>query len=247
MLNIVVPMAGRGSRFADAGYKDPKPLIPVHGKPMIQVVVENLTPSVDHRFIFICQNGHIRDYGLENRLKGLAENVEIIGIDHVTEGQASTVLLAEALIDNDDPVMTVNSDQYIDADIDDYLGFMERGGYDGLIMTMKADDPKWSFVREEDGKVVETAEKRVISDNAAVGIFNFRKGRDLVRASRKMIEDNVRINGEFYICPVYNYMISDKLKIGHYSIGREYDGMYGLGIPSDLDFFLKHPISDEVR
>nr|WP_210287952.1 glycosyltransferase family 2 protein [Martelella radicis] len=240
-------MAGRGSRFADAGYTDPKPLIPVHGKPMIQVVVENLTPSVPHRFIFICQNGHIRDYGLEDRLKGMAENVEIIGIDHVTEGQASTVLLAKALIDNDEPVMTVNSDQYIDADIDAYLGFMEKGGYDGLIMTMKADDPKWSFVREEDGEVVETAEKKVISDNAAVGIFNFRKGRDLVRASEEMIKDNVRINGEFYVCPVYNYLIRDGLKIGHYSIGKEYDGMYGLGIPGDLDFFLEHPVSERVK
>ncbi|TNB49938.1 glycosyl transferase family 2 [Martelella lutilitoris] len=240
-------MAGRGSRFADAGYTDPKPLIPVHGKPMIQVVVENLTPSVPHRFIFICQNGHIRDYGLEEKLKGLAEHVEIIGIDRVTEGQASTVLLAEALIDNDEPVMTVNSDQYIDADIDAYLGLMEDGGYDGLIMTMKADDPKWSFVREQEGRVVETAEKKVISDNAAVGIFNFRKGRDLVRASKKMINDNVRINGEFYVCPVYNYLIRDGLKIGHYSIGKEYDGMYGLGIPGDLDFFLKHPVSERVK
>ncbi len=247
MLNIVVPMAGRGSRFADAGYTDPKPLIPVHGKPMIQVVVENLTPSVPHRFIFICQNGHIADYGLEEKLKGLAEHVEIIGIDRVTEGQASTVLLAEALIDNDEPVMTVNSDQYIDADIDAYLGFMDDGRYDGLIMTMKADDPKWSFVREEEGRIVETAEKKVISDNAAVGIFNFRKGRDLVRASKKMIHDNVRINGEFYVCPVYNYLIRDGQKIGHYSIGKEYDGMYGLGIPGDLDFFLKHPVSERVK
>ena len=84
MLNIVIPMAGRGSRFSEAGYTDPKPLIPVHGKPMIQVVIENLTPAVDHRFIFICQSGHIRDYGLEEKLTALAKNVEIIGIDHIT-------------------------------------------------------------------------------------------------------------------------------------------------------------------
>ncbi|AJY45241.1 glycosyltransferase family 2 protein [Martelella endophytica] len=247
MLNIVVPMAGRGSRFADAGYTDPKPLIDVHGKPMIQVVVENLTPEVPHRFIFICQNAHIRDYGLKEKLSALASDVEIIGIDHVTEGQASTVLLAEGLIDNDDPVMTANSDQYIDADINDYLAFMERGGYDGLIMTMKADDPKWSFVREEDGRIVETAEKRVISNDAAVGLFNFRKGSDLVRAAKQMIADDIRVNGEFYICPVYNQLIAEGRRIGHYSIGREYDGMYGLGIPYDLEFFLKHPVSERVR
>ena len=247
MLNIVIPMAGRGSRFADAGYADPKPLIPVHGKPMIQVVVENLAPASPHRFIFICQNAHIREYGLEAKLNVLAENVEIIGIDHMTEGQASTVLLAERLIDNDGPVMTANSDQFIDADIDDYLAFMDEGDFDGLIMTMKADDPKWSFAREENGRIVETAEKRVISDNAAVGIFNFRRGRDLVSAIKTMIADDVRVNGEFYICPVYNELIAKGQKIGHYSIGAEYDGMYGLGIPYDLDFFLKHPISERVK
>ena len=247
MLNIVIPMAGRGSRFADAGYSDPKPLIPVHGKPMIQVVVENLTPAVDHRFIFICQSAHIRDYGLEEKLKALAGNVEIIGIDHITEGQASTVMLAEHLIDNDDPVMTANSDQYIDIDINDYLRFMDDGGYDGMIMTMKADDPKWSFVREENGRVVETAEKRVISNDATVGVYNFRTGRDLVSATKAMIDDDERVNGEFYICPAYNYLIRDGRRIGHYSIGNEADGMYGLGIPSDLDLFLAHPVSEKVR
>lgn len=247
MLNIVIPMAGRGSRFSDAGYTDPKPLIPVHGKPMIQVVVENLMPAVDHRFIFICQSSHIRDYGLEEKLTALADNVEIIGIDHITEGQASTVLLAEHLIDNDDPVMTANSDQYIDIDINDYLRFMDDGGYDGLVMTMKADDPKWSFVREENGLVVETAEKRVISSDATVGVYNFRRGRDLVAATRAMIRDNARVNGEFYICPAYNYMIRDGLRIGHYSIGSEAGGMYGLGIPADLDLFLAHPVSEKVR
>ncbi|TCT44637.1 glycosyltransferase family 2 protein [Martelella mediterranea] len=247
MLNIVVPMAGRGSRFANAGYKDPKPLIRVHGKPMIEVVVDNLRPQTPHRFIFICQNQHIADYGLEPKLRALAENVEIVGIDGITEGQACSVLEAEHFIDNDEPVMTANSDQYIDFDINDYLDFMEKGGFDGLVMTMKADDPKWSFVREENGKVVETAEKRVISNDAAVGIFNFRRGRDLVRASKAMIADDLRVNGEFYICPVYNYLIRDGLKVGHYGIGEEYNGMYGLGIPSDLDFFLSHPVSEKVR
>ena len=145
MLNIVIPMAGRGSRFADAGYTDPKPLIPVHGKPMIKVVVENLKPTVEHRFIFLCQNQHIKDYGLEEKLHSYADNVEIVGIDGVTEGQVCTVLKAREFIDNDEPLMTANSDQYIDFDINDYLSHMGSQGLDGLIMTMKADDPKWSY------------------------------------------------------------------------------------------------------
>lgn len=248
MLNIVIPMAGRGSRFAEAGYKDPKPLIPVYGKPMIQVVVENLTPKCEHRFIFICQNQHINDYNLTTKLKSYAKNVEIIGIDGITEGQVCTVLKAKDLINNDDPLMTANSDQFIDFDINDYLNVMNKNNLDGLIMTMKADDPKWSYAKtNEDGFVTETAEKKVISEDATVGIFNFKQGKDLVNSAEQMIKDDIRVNGEFYTCPCYNYLIKKGQKIGIYGIGEEYNGMYGLGIPKDLDFFLNHPVSEKVK
>lgn len=248
MLNIVIPMAGRGSRFAEAGYKDPKPLIPVHGKPMIQVVVENLTPKCDHRFIFVCQNQHIRDYGLRDKLHSFAKNVEIVGINGITEGQVCTVLKAKELINNDDPMMTANSDQYIDFDINDYLEEMKHRNLDGMIMTMKANDPKWSYAKtNKEGLVIETAEKKVISEDATVGIFNFKKGKDLVRAAEQMIKDNIRVNNEFYTCPCYNYLIKEGQKIGIYGIGEEYNGMYGLGIPKDLEFFLKHPVSEKVK
>lgn len=248
MLNIVIPMAGRGSRFAEAGYKDPKPLISVHGKPMIQVVVENLTPKCEHRFIFICQNQHNKDYGLTEKLKSYAQNVEIVGIDGITAGQVCTVLKAKEFIDNNEPLMTANSDQFIDFNIDDYLNVMGERHLDGLIMTMKANDPKWSYARtDSNGFVTETAEKKVISEDATVGIFNFRRGKDLVRAAEQMISDDIRVNNEFYTCPCYNYLIKEGQKIGIYGIGEEYNGMYGLGIPKDLDFFLKHPISEKVK
>ncbi|MDR2428978.1 MAG: glycosyltransferase family 2 protein [Candidatus Margulisbacteria bacterium] len=247
MLNIVIPLAGRGSRFATAGYAEPKPLIPVHGIPMIKVVIDNLTPALPHRFIFICQNQHIQAYGLTAKLRASAPNAEIIGIDGVTEGQVCTVLKARQFIDNDEPLLTANSDQYIDFDINAYLQDMESRRLDGLIMTMKADDPKWSYARTDaSGYVVETAEKKVISDDATVGIYNFRRGRDLVRAAEQMIRENVRVNNEFYTCPCYNYLIKEGQKIGVFSIGREYAGMYGLGTPQDLEFFLEHPLSRKI-
>ena len=247
MLNIVIPMAGRGSRFSEAGYKNPKPLIDVQGKPMIQVVVENLTPLRDHRFIFICQKCHVAQYGLTEKLHAYAGNVEIIEVDGITEGQVCTVLKAKELIDNDDPLMTANSDQYIDCDINEYLSTMDEGWLDGMIMTMKANDKKWSYARTDGhGLVVETAEKKVISDQARVGIFNFRRGRDLVRAAEQMIRDDVRVNGEFYTCPCYNYLIREGKKVGIYNIGEEYHGMYGLGTPQDLEFFLNDPISRKL-
>lgn len=248
-LNIVIPMAGKGSRFAvDPKYTDPKPMIPVHGKPMIQVVVENLTPDRPHRFIFICQNEHIERYKLEPFLKSLANDVVVIGIDGITEGMVCTVLKAKDLINNDEPLMTANSDQFIDFDINEYLDEMDNNDADGLIMTMKANDPKWSFAKvDQDGVVLETAEKKVISEDATVGIYNFAKGSDLVSAAEEMIEDDVRVGGEFYVCPCYNYMIKNDKKVVIYGIGEEFNGMYGLGIPSDLEKFLEHPISQKLK
>jgi NDP-sugar pyrophosphorylase family protein len=247
MLNIVIPMAGRGSRFAEAGYAEPKPFIPVHTVPMIKVVIDNLTPAIPHRFIFICQNQHIQEYNLKAKLKSYAKNAEIIGIDGVTAGQVCTVLKAKHLIDNDEPLMTANADQYIDFDINAYLADLETRKLDGLIMTMQADDPKWSYVRTDaQGYAVETAEKKVISSDATVGIYNFRRGRDLVRAAEQMIRDNIRVNNEFYTCPCYNYLIKEGQKVGVFSIGREHAGMYGLGTPQDLEFFLKHPVSQKI-
>jgi NDP-sugar pyrophosphorylase family protein len=248
MLNIVIPMAGLGSRFSGAGFDVPKPLIPIHGKPMIQVVVENLTPNCKHRFVFICQNDHIRKYDIASKLRLYAKNTEVIGIDGVTEGQVCTVLEAKEFIDSDEALMTANADQYIDCDINDYLAAMTEKNLDGLIMTMKSSHPKWSYAKTSDeGFVTETAEKRAISKDATVGIYNFARGKDLVRAAGKMIADNVRVNGEFYTCPCYNYLIREGRKIGIYGIGEEYNGMYGLGIPSDLDFFLRHPVSERMR
>lgn len=247
-VNIVIPMAGAGSRFANAGYKEPKPLIPIFNKTMIEVVVSNLTPKKEHRFIFVCQNEHIKEYGLKDKLSKLDKDVEIIGIDEITEWQLCTVLKASDFINNEEALMTANSDQYIDFDINDYLEYMESKEYDGLIMTMTSKDEKWSYAKTDDnGIVIETAEKKVISNEATVGIYNFKAGKDLVKAADKMIQDNIRVNGEFYICPVYNYLIKEGYKTGIYNIGEEYNGMYGLGIPKDLEFFLKHPISERVK
>lgn len=243
MLNIVIPMAGLGSRFANAGYALPKPLIDVDGDPMIKVVIDNLTPSCEHRFIFVCQNKHIKTYDLINKFNAFTKNPIIIGIDGLTEGQICTVLKAKEYIDNDEPLMTANSDQWIDFDINKYFEYMIEKKLDGLIMTMKSDDPKWSYAKSDaDGYVIETAEKKVISDDATVGIFNFAHGKDLVKAAEQMISENVRVNNEFYTCPCYNYMIKENKKIGTYSIGKEYNGMYGLGIPSDLEWFLNNPV-----
>ncbi|MCI6227338.1 MAG: glycosyltransferase family 2 protein [Clostridiales bacterium] len=234
MLNIVIPMAGRGSRFAQAGYKNPKPLIDIYGHPMIEYVVKNITPSCEHRFIFICQQEHLEKFALRDALKAMAPTCEIVTVDHITEGAACTVLLAEQYIDNDDPMMIANSDQFVDTDINTYLAAM--GSMDGLIMTMPADDPKWSFIKyDENGFVTMVREKEVISNEATVGIYNYKHGADFVKYAHQMIEKNIRVNNEFYVAPVYNEMVEAGLKIGYHNVGSN---MYGIGIPEDLNYFM---------
>lgn len=247
MLNIVIPMAGAGSRFAKEGYKDPKPLIPVNGVPMIKVVINNLKPNRPHRFIFICQQAHVEAYGLTEKLGQWAPGCKIIGLNGLTEGAACTVLEARKFIDNDDALMIANSDQYCDVDINDYLQRLDTDGLDGLIMTMKANDPKWSFVGlDERGLVTRVVEKEVISDEATVGIYNFRKGADFVKAADDMIAANLRVNNEFYVAPAYNQLIEMGQSVGIYNIGEEAKGMYGLGIPADLNLFLSLPVHQKA-
>jgi NDP-sugar pyrophosphorylase family protein len=244
MINIVVPFAGMGSRFAKAGYKDPKPLILVHGVPMLKVVIDNLRPRRPHKFIFICLREHAKAYGLADKLQDWAPGSALIEIDSVTEGTACTVLKAKDLINNDVPLMIANSDQYVEVDVEDYLDSSLCEGLSGLIMTMEADDPKWSFAAtDKDGLVQKVAEKEVISHEATVGIYNFTHGRDFVAAAEDMIARGERVNGEFYVAPVYNRLIAQSHKIRIYNIGSVGRGMHGLGTPADLDAFLALPLS----
>jgi dTDP-glucose pyrophosphorylase len=245
MLNIVVPMAGRGSRFANAGYTDPKPLIPIHGVPMIHVVIENLRPTRPHRFIFICQREHYHAYRLEAALAAWAPGSGIVLLDGVTEGAACTVLTARHLIGAADPLMIANSDQYVDIAIDDYLADMDDRRLDGSIMTMKATDPKWSFAATDaDAMVTRVVEKEAISSDATVGIYNFARASDFLTAADAMIAADERVNGEFYVAPVYNRLVAhQEFRVGIYDVGSEADGMYGLGIPADLQLFSALPLS----
>lgn len=247
MINIVIPMAGRGSRFSEVGFELPKPLIPVHEIPMVRLVIENIKPICPHRFIFICQEEHRLRYDLADKLQDWAPGCKIIFINKVTAGAACTVLLAEEYIDNDSELMIANSDQWIDLDINEYLSIQHRDSLDGLIMTMGASDPKWSYVGFNDcGDVSCVVEKEVISNEATVGIYNFRKGSQFCAAAKRMINQKKTVNGEYYVAPVYNELIENSLKIGTHNIGSVGSGMYGLGTPADLEKFLGYEVSKKA-
>jgi len=228
-------MAGNGSRFQQAGYKLPKPLIDVNGKPMIQTVVENL--NMEAHFIFVVQKNHRDQHSLDILLKTIASNCSIVEADGLTEGAACTALLAKDLINNEDPLFFANSDQNVDWDPINFMYKMQESEADGGIVTFKDSHPKWSFAKvdESTGLVIEVAEKNPISDNATVGYYFWKKGSDFVKYAELMIQKNIRVNNEFYVCPVFNEAIRDSKNI----IVFEAKTMWGLGTPEDLENFLK--------
>ena len=234
-LNILIPMAGAGSRFEQAGYTFPKPLIEVKGKPMIQVVVENL--NIDANYIFIVQKSHRSKYCLDTLLNMITPGCSIIEVDSLTQGAACTALLAKSLIDNEHPLLIANSDQYIEWNSGEFMYKMHEQQIDAGIITFESTHPKWSFAKiNEDGYVTEVAEKNPISNIASVGIYYWAHGKDFVKYSEQMIERNIRVNNEFYVCPVFNEAIADNKKIKTFNVTK----MWGIGTPEDLNLFLQH-------
>lgn len=233
-LNILIPMAGAGSRFAAAGYTFPKPLIEVGGKPMIEVVVGNL--NIDAHYIFIVQKSHYEKYNLKYVLNMIAPDCDIVQVDGLTEGAACTTLLAEHLINNEKQLLIANSDQWIDWDSSDFMYTMQNGNTDGGILTFNSTHPKWSYAKVDSyGKITEVQEKKPISEYATVGVYYWKKGSDYVKYATQMIDKNIRVNNEFYTCPVYNEAISDGKIIRNYKVAK----MMGIGTPEDLNIFLK--------
>ena len=233
-LNVLVPMAGAGSRFAQQGYTFPKPLIEVNGKPMIQVVVENL--NIEAHYIFIVQQEHYEKYNLKYLLNLIAPGCDIVQVNGVTEGAACSTLLAKEYINNDSPLVMANSDQYVEWNSNECMYAFTADEIDGGILTFEATHPKWSYARVGgDGFVSEVAEKKVISNEATVGVYYWKKGSDYVKYAEQMIEKNIRVNNEFYVCPVFNEAISDNKKIKV----KRVENMWGIGTPEDLETFLK--------
>ncbi len=234
-MNVLIPMAGEGSRFAKQGYTFPKPLVEVNGKPMIQVVVENL--NIEANYIFIVRSEHYKKYNLQYLLNLIAPDCKIILVDSLTEGAACTTLLAKELINKDEPLLMANSDQFVEWNSNECLYAFSADGIDAGIITFNATHPKWSYAKlGEDGFVSEVAEKKVISDIATVGIYYWSKGSDYVKYAEQMIEKDIRVNNEFYVCPVFNEAIADGKKVRIKNI----DKMWGIGTPEDLDYFLKN-------
>jgi HAD superfamily hydrolase (TIGR01509 family) len=235
-LNVLIPMAGAGSRFEQAGYTFPKPLIDVRNKPMIQVVVDNL--NIDANYIYVVQKSHRIKYNLDTLLNLITPGCKIVEVEGITEGAACTALLAKEYINNDAPLFFANSDQFVEWDSNEFMYKMNETNADGGIITFKATHPKWSFAKVNPltGLVEEVAEKNPISDDATVGYYYWKHGSDFVKYAEQMIEKDIRVNNEFYVCPVFNQAIEDAKEIRTFNVSK----MWGLGTPEDLNYYLEN-------
>ena len=235
-MKIVIPIAGRGSRFREVGYVEPKPLIKVLQRPMIQWALDCVDYLADD-LIFICLEEQIDHDHLDERLKSLfSDAISIVTTDGITEGAACTVLLARDLIDTDEECIVYNSDQYFKSPLTEAIQ-SRLDDVAGIIPVFKATSSKWSYAKlGPDGYVAEVAEKVPISTHATVGLYCFAHGADFVWAADQMISKDVRRNNEFYVCPVYNELIQrgDKIQI------VESEFMWGLGTPEDVEHFERY-------
>jgi dTDP-glucose pyrophosphorylase len=241
-MNIVIPMAGRGSRFSEANFQMPKPLIEIQGKPMIEWAVKSL--NLDGRYIFIVQKSHLKDFGLEMYLRKIVPDCKIVPIDYTTEGQACSVLLAEPWINTNESLVSANCDQVMEWNSSEFLlecASNVRGTkvlyVDGVIPTFEDPtlSPKWSYAKtDKHGIITDVAEKNPISTHATTGVYHWNYGEDFVKYAKQMIAQDLRINNEFYSCPVYKEAIQDGLKF------RIFDSkVHTTGTPEELNAFLK--------
>ena len=230
-MQVIIGMAGAGSRFSKAGYTVPKPLCRVGNTTMIQKAVNSL--NIKGRYIFVVQQQHLVDYPwLTDHLKSLADDVNIVTLEGVTEGAACSLLYAKDLIDNDRPLVSINSDQVLHWDSVKFLQACEAEPDVSWVMTYPHDNIKHSFVKvNEQGYIVEAAEKVAISDVASVGLYHWSKGSLFVEGAETMIANNERHNGEFYLAPIYNYTaLNNRVKPYHV----EAKNFTPVGTPEDL-------------
>jgi dTDP-glucose pyrophosphorylase len=238
-MQILIPMSGRGSRFTIEGYEKPKPLIEFFGKPMIEHVLENL--GTEHTFTLCVLRSHYdSDPDLFARLGKTVAQLNLVFVDKLTQGAAETCLLARKFIKANEPLMIANCDQLQESwDPISFETWFIESELNGCIFTFFKNDPAYSYVEiDTNNLVTRTVEKQVISEHATTGIYVWSKGKDFVWAAEKMIADNVRVNSEFYVCPVFNWNIARGARIGIYNKIVHWP----IGVPNDLKIFIEaHP------
>lgn len=235
MTNIIIPMAGLGTRFSDAGFDKPKPLIEIDGKTLIQHSVETL--GISGQYIFITREYENKDYN-----KQITEILNDISPGHIEirvsgkqHGTSYSALFAKDYIDNDDELVLTNCDQRLEWDPEDFLRFSRSHGLDGSILTHESSSHKHSYAVVSNGFVTHLAEKNPISNNALVGLHYWKHGKDFVRSAEDLVKSCKADGREAYVSLTYNNLIAEGKKIVAYQIPS--NGYIPLGTPRDLEIY----------
>lgn len=236
---LVVPMAGRGQRFKDAGFTTPKPFIDVRGEWIVEWALKGFDLSKFSKIIFLILKEHDEEFGAAKKLKQkYGKKCECVLVEEITAGPAATILLAKEHINTDEDMIAKDSDGYLISNIHDAIEKNRDTGIHGIISTIELPGDRWSFARtDKRGAVVEVAEKKRISNNAITGLYYFRHGHDFVHYAEKIVREDKRVaNGELYISTMYQEMANDGKKL----IIDKARGLWDLGVPASLEHFLKN-------
>ena len=235
--NILVPMAGLGSRFIKEGFKVPKQLINIKDKHLIDISLDCLDYK-DCNLIFVVRDETVYNFHIDELLKKkFGDDIKIVVLDKLTDGSVCSCLYAEEYIDNDAPLVIHTLDIEFRPVYDPHS--MNDLDADGLLLTFKSNSSNYSYADvDEDGYVKRTAEKKAISSNACVGIYGFKKGSDFCKYAREMIAKDIRTKNEFYIAPLYNLLVDDGKKI----VTSTVDKMHVFGTPDEFHFYKENVI-----
>lgn len=220
-MNIVILMAGAGKDFEAQGHSYPKYLLEIQNKPIIQRVIDSLK-NLGNNIICIIRKEDQEKYFLGDMMKILCPEVKIIMVENVTKGAVCTALFAIEDINNDEELLVINGDQLIKSNIYSAIADFRNRDLDGGILTFKSVHPRWSFVAlDKNDFVIETSEKRPISNNATAGCYYYKKGNEFIKSCFSVIEKDANTNGTYYISSTYNELILDQKKVGIYEIPRK--------------------------
>lgn len=234
--NLLLPIAGAAKRFADVGYTMPKPLIMANNKHIIDWSMESVKLD-ECNITFVVRAEHVYNFSIDEILRQkFGEDINIVVLDRMTRGSVETCLKAKEFIDNDMPLVIYTPDVYFQNQLDPASIDPDL---DGFVLTFKANSPAHSYVKlDEEGFATKTAEKEVISQDAAVGVYHYKTGKMFIKYAEQLINKNITVKNEFYLCPMYNLMIQDGLKIKT----RSAEKMHVLGTPAELEFFTNYVV-----
>lgn len=240
-MKILALMAGGSQKYDEAGYTFPKNLVEIDGTPLIERFINELAclNAPDNNFIFAVDEEEHQRYHTGSVIRLLLPEATVLKVATPTAGAACTALLAIDHINNEEPLLVINGDIAGDLQLPLAIEDFQSRDLDGGIIVFEGVHPRWSYVKcDENGLVVEAAEKRPISKNATIGAYYFAQGKDFVSAAQEMIKKDAQVDGFFYVCPSYNEMILDQKKVGIYEIPRK--SYFSLATPQGAQAYGEH-------